>query len=100
MSRQTNHRKVHQQSEGKQRYDTVLINMATLSEFSSTFPKHNIFTKAEQCHCDPNVPARNVWYFPHDGKGFFFFKVVARNDSTSSDCSVNLSISHWGNAIK
>ena len=47
--------------------------MATLSEFSSTFPKHNIFTKAEQCHCDPNVPARNVWYFPHDGKGFFFF---------------------------
>lgn len=75
MSRQTNHRKGHRQSEGKQRYDTVLINMATLSGFSSTFPKDNTFTKAEQCHSDPNVPARNVRYFPHDGKGFFFLKL-------------------------
>lgn len=53
-------------------HDAVLINTAMLSGFFLMFPEDNKFTEAEQCHSDPTAPSRNVQYFSHDGKIFFF----------------------------
>lgn len=54
-----------------QKHDAVLINTAILSGFFLTFPKEYTSIKAEKCHSDPTALARNVQYFPHDGKIFF-----------------------------